>query len=235
MEIYTNKRRAAIITGCSILLMAVVAGITMGAVFNSLFQAEPEGVKAYVQGHSTQYMWGVTGWIVILICDLLASWGLFSLYKSVNRKMAAYMGVLRLIYSSVLAVGIVRLCMVFPWLDDGQVGSGELFRHIHAFRSYWQMGLIIFGFHLLLLAPLVCKKRTVQQGISAMLFLAGIGYVITNVANFTMQDYEQYRGSLEAVFVLPMIIGEVGLAIWLLVKGGKPVKHFRRQFACESC
>lgn len=217
------------------MLMAIVAGAVMGTIFNTLFKSNPADAKAFVQGNSTQYIWGVSGWIVILLCDLIVSWGLYKYYRKINPKKAGIMGVSRLIYSGILAVGIINLCLVFPLLNVAGATGENILMHIHRFQYFWEMGLIVFGVHLLLLASLVCKNGTIRQAISAMLFLAGVGYIVTNTANFTMEGYGQYEDTLEAVFMLPMILGEVGLAVWLLVRGGKAVKHPRTQFVCESC
>ena len=97
----------------------------------------------------------------------------------------------------------------------------ESYEYLQSFQSIWQFGLIIFGGHLLYLAPLVWEKGTLLKVISVTIFIAGIGYVVSNTLDLFIADYEQMRSSVEAVFILPMVLGELGLAIWLLAAGGK--------------
>jgi hypothetical protein len=36
-----------------------------------------------------------------------------------------------------------------------------------------------------------------------------------------MPDYDEYKGTGDMVLSLPMAIGELGIALWLLLRGGK--------------
>ena len=57
--------------------------------------------------------------------------------------------------------------------------------------------------------------------ISILLLIAGIGYVFSNSLALLITDYKSIRDNVEAVFILPMILGELSFAIWMLAKGGK--------------
>ena len=50
--------------------------------------------------------------------------------------------------------------------------------------------------------------------------LAGISYVIVSLLKLGSPNSEMIN-SLVMILALPMTIGELGLAIWLLIKGGK--------------
>ena len=51
------------------------------------------------------------------------------------------------------------------------------------------------------------------------MIIAFLGYLITNIANLLLPEYEIYKAIIEWIFILPMVVGEVGLALWLLIKG----------------
>lgn len=129
------------------------------------------------------------------------------------------MGLLRFIYSVILAIAIYQL--IGAYLNINQVEKTvEL---LHSFESIWQFGLIVFGFHLMLLSGLVCEKKIIKKVLAILLLIAGIGYTVSNTLDLFIENYEDFRFNVELAFIIPMIFGELGLAIWLLTKGGKNV------------
>ena len=50
--------------------------------------------------------------------------------------------------------------------------------------------------------------------------IAGISYVFVHLLKLGSPNAEMTK-NLEMILALPMAIGELGLAIWLLIKGGK--------------
>jgi hypothetical protein len=46
-------------------------------------------------------------------------------------------------------------------------------------------------------------------------------YMVDTVAHFLLQNYKEYSSIFLALVAIPSIIGEMSLAIWLLVRGGK--------------
>ena len=235
MKTRLNHRKTAIVTSASIILMTVVAGVTMGGGFDSVFEMNPAQLAFNLTTIQSFMHYGMLGWIVIFICDLIATWGLHRYYREQNRIKANIMGVLRLIYSLILLLAITQIIKANVELSQSTVDYSSVHILLHKFQSIWQFGLILFGFHLLYLAPLVCKKKSVQQVISMLLFIAGIGYIISNVTDLFVKDYEQIRPRIEAVFILPMVLGEFGLAVWLLIKGGREVTLKKKQCVYGSC
>ncbi|MBV7336693.1 DUF4386 domain-containing protein [Chloroflexi bacterium TSY] len=68
---------------------------------------------------------------------------------------------------------------------------------------------------------MVIKSGYVPRVIGFLIVLASFGYIITNSGNLLLPHYANYIASIETVFVLPMIVGELGLGLWLLLKGGR--------------
>lgn len=224
MKETVNRRKWAVITGLSLVLMTIIAGAIMGGIYAPIFSLDFEEFSKTPLNEIT-WIIGLFGWVMILILDILVSWGLYRFYYEDHKKKAALTATFRIIYSIILFVGIVKLFNSVVALS-----VEDLYHSLISFQSIWQFGLIVFGFHLLTLAPLVCKKRTIQVVLSALLFVAGIGYVLSNTLDLFIQDYELIRAQVEAVFIVPMVVGEFGLAIWLLVKGGRKVTSKEKQF-----
>lgn len=230
-----TPRQFALLTGISIVVMTLVAGITMGGVFASLFEMSIEEFTEKISSMRSNYFLGVLGWIIIFITDVIASWGLYMYYLKKNANKALVMGLLRLVYSGILLIGIVQLIRSYHAINGTNGDMERAYNLLFSFRSIWQFGLIIFGVHLLYLSKLVCKKRSVRQIISVLLFISGIGYFGSNTADLLIANYDQFRTQIDEYFIFPMIFGEFGLAIWLLIKGGKPMRPNQTQYVSGSC
>lgn len=92
---------------------------------------------------------------------------------------------------------------------------------LNAFNDVWSIGLAVLGFHILVLGHLVFESGYIPKIFGVLLIIAFFGYLITSLANLLLPDYENYKTIIEWIFIIPMVVGEVGLAVWLLVKGVK--------------
>lgn len=227
MKSAINQRRYAQITGFSLIIMTIVAGLVMGLIFQPLFESNVEAISNDLELISSQIGMGIIGWIIILILDLIVSYTLFKYFIAESKSLI--MGALRFVYSIILLFAILQLIM----LQMSESNAAEIFETLQFFQSIWQFGLIIFGVHLIVLSRLVCVKKDIRQVIAVLLFVAGMGYFLSNTADLFISNYEQIRSNVELIFILPMIFGEFGLAIWMTIKGGK-VKDstkIKKQFA----
>lgn len=163
-----------ILTGVSIILLAVAAGFAV--VTESLF-----------------------AWLIVLILDLVITWGLYHSFAGQNKPLAQLAALFRLSYSSILGVAVS-----FLLITDKE-----------SFELIWAFGLIIFGIHLLLVAPLTPKF------LKLLLWVAGLSYVIVQIGLvfFPTTDITL----MENILSIPMALGELSLGIWLIFKGWKGV------------
>ncbi len=226
-----SQRQVALITGVSIVAMAILAGLVVGmAMSENLSLTDPDALLQHLQSQTGKFRWGIAGWIAILICDLLAAWGLHIVYKEKAPKLSLITAWFRLSYATILGVAISLLVMALWVSTDGasllsQLDQGEMtLLMVKGFEGTWSWGLVIFGLHLIGLGVLVFQRNVILRIISILLLVSGIGYLITNLGQLLLPNYAAYEATLETIFMLPMILGEVGLAVWLLVKGGKEWK-----------
>ncbi|MCB0495457.1 MAG: DUF4386 domain-containing protein [Cyclobacteriaceae bacterium] len=218
-----SKRTMALAAGAPILLMAVIAGVVMGTLFNDLFSLQGDDLLQTVNSSRQAFGWGILGWIIILLCDIVAAWALGVFYASVNKQIAQLTAWMRFLYSAILGTAIAFLVMAYHLVSTqsgGQIAM-QLQEYINGFQYTWSFGLILFGFHLAGLSYLVWQKSWFFRGLSILLGAAAIGYLIIHSGNLLLPNFDEYKASIETIFMLPMILGEVGLAIWLVAKGGK--------------
>jgi hypothetical protein len=172
---------------------------------------------------------GILSWLIILICDILAAWGLYIFLKPVNKSLSLLMAWFRLVYAAILGTALFNFVIVLLLLSGGDYSTvfdmdqlqAQVMLFINAFDETWSIGLAVFGFHILILGYLVVKSGYIPKTIGIFLIIAFFGYLITNIANLLFVNYENYKTLIEIIFVIPMVVGEVGLAVWLLIKGIK--------------
>ena len=86
----------------------------------------------------------------------------------------------------------------------------------HYVTSPEMRALVFFGLHLVALGVTLVRSRAVPRVLSALLLVAGIGYIIDSFATFFVAGH---GGVATAVLVAPAVAGEFGLALWLIIKG----------------
>lgn len=227
-----SQRSAAIIVGLSLLLMAITAGFSVGFVLDALIV--PDNAVATtnnIKASEILFRIGILGWLVILLLDVIVAWALHVLLRAVNQSLSLLMAWLRLSYAAVLGVGLLNFIAVLFLLNDTtylavftpeQLQALVLF-FLNVFDGIWQtIGLVIFGSHLLLLGYLVLRSGYIPKILGVLLLIAALGYLTINLGNLLFPSYTAMIATIELIFMAPMIVGEVGLGLWFLIKGGTP-------------
>ena len=116
-----------------------------------------------------------------------------------------------------LGVAITFLVSAMKYPLNSQQDSDFVFWMLNSFLNVWSFGLIIFGAHLMSLAFVLFKSGITSKIVSVLALFAGICYVMTNILSITFSNYQPYKETVELCLGLPMALGELALAIWLLL------------------
>ena len=213
-----RKRTAAIITGWALILMAVIGGFSLGYAFPEFYTPDAtESLRDNMLNNSVLYQYMIFGILFTLILDLIVSYTLYAYFKADNRIMSSISGVARFIYTIIF--GIATFYLVQNVTIDNP--SNQFIKANFAlFQSIWSSGLLIFGAHIILIGILMKIHKIIPKILWYLTIIAGVSYIIIHLSKLLNLD-PAFVSYLEIIFSLPMIIGELGLAIWLLVKGGK--------------
>lgn len=223
-----TERKSALIAGISLIIMAVAAAFAFGFVHSSLvIPGDSEATFINLTASKSLFLLEIIGWIIILICDVAVSLALYYFFKNDNRKLSFSTAFIRLVYSAILGVAIFYLIQVFNLLGGNTDLSGTAMSNIDSFKTAWSFGLIIFGVHLFLLGILAVKSSFIHRIWGILLIFAGISYSLIHVSNFLFPDFESQIKMVETALSAPMAIAEIGFAIWLIVRGGKPRTVFQ--------
>ncbi len=203
--------------------MAVAAGFAFGYAHNLLVIPEnPEATLSNLQSSKILFATEIIGWALILLCDIVVSLALYFFFKNENRKLSLYTAAARLLYSAILGVAILYLIHILNLPDDSTNFTSEVMSKLGSFKTTWSFGLIIFGIHLFLLGLLVIKSKFIHNVWGILLIFAGISYSFIHASNFLFPDFESRIKMVETILSLPIAVAEIGFAIWLIIRGGKP-------------
>lgn len=233
-------RNSAIIGGLAILIMAVVAAFSYGYVHNSLIiTGNPEATIHNIIASISLFKVEIFGWMLILLCDVIVAWALYIFFINDNREISLLAAGLRTIYSAILGFAIVNLIQIQNMLDKSTIANSEIINqkvmvYLESFENTWSFGLIIFGFHLLLTGYLVLKSGYIHHFWGILLLFAAVSYVGIHSSKIIFPEFESQIETAEMLLSLPMALSEIGFAIWLIIRGGKPRTVFRRLLDGES-
>ncbi len=148
---------------------------------------------------------------VVALLDVLVAWALYIVLMPANKNLSALAAWLRVIYAGIFIFAISKLYLALQVITaDGN----QAMTFLKAFQSVWDKGLILFGFHLLVLGYLSFKSGYVPKWLGFFLLLAGLGYIVDGVGKTLSPTYNLSIAQFT-------FIGEVILIFWLLCRGIK--------------
>lgn len=201
-----TPRNLAKLTGASYLVIFFAAIFANFFVLEAILQ-DPVGT---IQQDHQMVRFGILAFMITVVFDVVVAWTLNELFKDhILTKLSTYF---RMMHAAIMGVAIFALPMTLDMTT-----SEEILRQVDLFNIIWLIGLFFFGVHLILLSKIIQQPKW----IAIFLTLAGIMYMIDTSAHFLLADYDTYADIFLALVAIPSIVGEMSLAIWMLVKGGK--------------
>jgi len=175
---------------------------------------------------------GIGSLIIVLICDAVVAWALYVFLKQVNKSLSLLAAWLRLVYATFIGIALLNFVIVLLLLSGADYLTvletdqlhAQVFLFFNAFNDIWALGIIVFGIHLFVLGYLVFKSGYIPGILGILIIIAGFGYLTDSFANLFLSNYESYKAIIGLVFIVPQVGGELGLALWLLFRGGKQSK-----------
>ncbi len=166
---------------------------------------------------------GIAGDIIMHVFDIPIMLILYILLRPANRNLALLAVLFNLIQTAVLVVNKLNLLIPLFLLKNADhlnaFEPNQLYELSYLFvRAHdigFGIGLIFFGFACLTYGYLIFKSGYFPKIIGVLIMIAGLSY-LTN--SFTLILLPAYAGIAMAVLVFALI-GELSLALWLLVKG----------------
>ncbi len=218
-----SVNQSAIIAGIGLILMTILGPVANFMIVQGLIvPGDAAGTVANITASMGTFRLGIVLFLAIALLDILVAWALFIFLIPVNKDLSLLTAWLRIIYATMLLVSLFFLLRVLLILDGagslndftaGQQNSMVLLS-VEVFNSGWAFGLIIFGFHLLLLGYLFFKAGFMRKILGILIILAALGYIIDGLGKVLSENYH-------LTISMYTFIGEVVLLFWLLIRGRK--------------
>jgi len=210
----------ALVTGIGLLLMAIIAPIANFAVLEKLvISGDATATVNNIMAASGLFRTGIFLFLVVAILDVLVAWALYGLLNQVNQGLSLLAAWIRVVYAAILIIALGSHLNVLQLLSGDYLDvfshsqvNAEVMLSLQAFSDIWNLGLTIFGFHLLLVGYLAFRSNFIPRFLGVLVLISGLGYTIDGFGNILSPDYTL---SL-AMFTF---IGEVLFIFWCLYRG----------------
>lgn len=203
-----EERRIVVVAGVSLAVMAVVAGWSnFGSIQAVLVEGDAAQTRENIEVSPTVFRLGILGFCLTVVLDLVVSWNLYRYFRPISELGSAVAGGFRVGYTGVLVLAIANLAGAL-----GSASDSDALTSITRFNTIWELGLGLFGLHLVFIGWLGLRGSNVPRWVSVLVVVAGIGYIIDSVGSAFFDDYS--LGVTAYTF-----IGEVALMGWLLYRG----------------
>ncbi len=213
-----SQRQAAKVAGALYLALFVLAIVANFVIVGTLIDPlDPDATALAISTNEQLFRFGLIGFIVIAIVDVVIAWALHGYFAHHNESLSRLAAWLRLVYSVLLGVGVVFMQLALkPALDGNNEQMAVL---LDGFQTSWQLGLIFFGLHVLALAALMIRSIGTSTWIGSALTAAGLAYVVDSLLRVLLLDYPAIADLMMPIVAIPAIVAELAFTIWLIRTG----------------
>jgi Domain of unknown function (DUF4386) len=228
-----SPRTAAMVAGLGLLAMAVLAPFANFYVLQNLIVAnDAKATAENILASGGLFRIGLCCFLVVAALDVVVAWALYVLLEPVSRSLSLLAAWFRVVYAAVFAIALIPPLSVLQLLSRNEYLKGlepnqlhaQVMLSLSAFRSGWDIGLVLFGFHLLVLGYLVFKSGFIPRWLGVLVGIASVGYLVDSFGKFLIPNYNLTVSTFT-------FVGEFLLIFWLLWRG---IKGFGERPAARS-
>lgn len=218
-----SLRLSAIVAGLGLLIMAILAPIANFGVLQKLIvSGDATNTANKIIASAGLFRIGIFVFLIVAILDLVVAWALYVLLKPINESLSLLAAWFRIVYAAIFVSALNNLLIVLQLLNGSDYLKAfetnqlhaQVMLSLNAFTDGWNIGLAIFGLHLLVLGYLVFKSGYLPKFLGILVVIAGLGYLIDNLGKLLSPNYN-------VTIAMFTFIGEVLLIFWLLWRGIK--------------
>lgn len=178
-----------------------------------------------IQGSETLFRVGLAGEMLTCVCDVALSMILYVLLRPVGGSLALLATFFRLTFVAVYSVAKLFEVTALVALGQADALTGFSPQQLHALAYLslrvhslgYGVSLLFFGFCCVLFGHLIYRSGYLPRTLGVLLVIGGWGYVLFSLAQMVAPAFA--GRVLFPWLMLPAFPAELGLALWLLVKG----------------
>lgn len=226
IEVFSPKQYSRI--GGAIYLIIIVAGLFAEVFVRNKLVVSGDATATAANIMASPVLWriGICADLIMQACDLPLIVIFYVLLKPVNKTLALLNLTFNLIQTAVLVANKLNLLAALFLLGDADYLKAFDPQQLHTL-SYlsiklhdygFGVGLIFFGFVCLIEGHLISRSSYFPKALGIMMQVAGLCY-LTN--SFLMLLSPKLASTLFPFILMPCLIAELSLAIWMIVRGVK--------------
>ena len=213
-------------TGFLYLLVIICAGFSQGYVRQTLILADDAAATAEnILNNKGLFQLGLSTDLIAFLLDAVISILLYQIFKPFNKNLAMISSAFRLIaHPAIGSLNLLNHYMALKVLDSDSLLSSFTTAQVNELSALFleahHYGYLIaggfFGIHCLLFGILIYKSNVFPKLFGGLLLGASAGYLVETFGNFNVPGYEGYTALIVGIAAA---IGEVSLAIYMLIMG----------------
>jgi hypothetical protein len=180
---------------------------------------DSDATAANILRSETLFRVGLAGEMLTCVCDVALAMILYVLLEPVSRSLALLGAFLRVAYASIYAVSkfFEIAALVILGRTEIEQSHALAYASLRVHSLGYGASLLFFGFCCLAFGYLIYRSGYLPRLIGVLLVLAGVGYVVFSLAQLLSPPFAGKY--LFPWAMLPGLPSELGLALWLTVKG----------------
>jgi len=194
--------RAARVAGAAFLVSFILIIIVGNFLLpNFVNPGDKEQLEDDIEDNEQSFIIAVVMYLIILLLDAIVALGIVIVLNPVDRTLASVSGTLRLIYVVIMVIIVVTLATHL--IDVDSYGTFKL------------VGYLFFTGHILVTGYAVYISGYIPRMFGVLYMLAFISYILAFYVSSLVPE------AILAIFMIFMIIAELSLSVWFVLKGPK--------------
>ena len=214
-----NPRRTARVAGFFYLMTFLTGALAIASSGRLIVTGDPAATAANILAHENSLRLGIAAYLLVLACYLVVTALFFELFRPAGRNLARTAACFSLVGCSVQALSCVLLAAPLVLLGGAAhltpFSANQLealsYTSIQLYGPAYQFGFVYFGFYCVLTGWLILRSTFLPRALGVLMVIAGLGWLVFVWPPLAKQ--------LSPYVLLPGVIGEGSLTIWLLLKG----------------
>jgi len=220
-----STQRTGPTTVAGLCYLAVIAGglFAEGVVRRSLIvPGDPAATAGAILENEALWRLGLAVHLLYLVPALAMKVIVSGLFRSTEPTLARLALVFGVAAVTVEAVALVSLSVPLVLIENGATLAARvdapalIYLATRLFANGFAFSLLLFAGFCVLIGLLIVRSRLLPRAIGAMMIVAGICYVVNTSAMIVSPDIFE---RINPAILLPILLGELSLALWLLLKG----------------
>ncbi|WP_028973201.1 DUF4386 domain-containing protein [Spirochaeta cellobiosiphila] len=211
------RKNHALIAGIALLLMSIMAPIAIFGILGGLIDYENARQTAQnIIDNEESYRLAITFLFFVATSDIIVGWSLYYFFKEDSPTLSGLACIFRISYGVLFLVALSPLLQILNLLEQASWASivDQVLLKLQAFQSFWDLTLIIFSFHLLLIGIILINIKAMKRLLGILVVIAGLGYLIDGLGQIISSNYH-------IEISVYTFLGEILLMIWLLIQSFK--------------